>query len=115
MSEETLLAAALLAGTHSPKALNAEFGAADDEPINLATHPAALAELQGRKIIPTAGITSYLASGDILTDEAINSMEISLEREFRIQPPFFITSMRSGTTGKDLRVEYFYLDCEPDR
>ena len=113
MSEESQLAEAILAGTHSPLSLKAEFGAADDEAIDLATHPASLAELQGRKILPTTGIASYLASGDLLTDESINSMEVSLEREFRVEPPFFITSKRSGTSGKNLKVEHFYLDREP--
>jgi len=114
MSEESQLAEALLAGTHSPQALKAEFGAADDAAIDLATiAPADLAAHQGRKVLPTTGIAAYLASGDLLTDEAIDSMEISLEREFRIEQPFFITSQRSGVSGKNLKVEHFYLDREP--
>ena len=114
MSEEKLFAETLLAGTHSPAALKAEFGAVDDSAIDLSTiAPADLAAYQGRPVQPTSGIASYLASGDPLTDDAINSMELALEREYRIEAPYFITSKRVGTSSKDLKVIHFYLDIEP--
>lgn len=105
-------ARALLDGT-SPTALLAEFGpdAGDDLPID-PTGTDDLDSLRGSRILPTIGICRYLASDDPLTNTAIDSMELALERDYGITAPFFITSMRSGREGHNLSIDYFYLEKE---
>ena len=111
-----LFGQALLAGTHSIGALGAEFGPAkgEDEPRDLTgIPPEALAVMGPCKVKPTPGVAAYLASGDPLTNDAIDRMELALEKAFGIAGPLFITAQRKGREGKDLAVEYFYLDRDP--
>jgi len=116
MSDIKQFAKALLAGTHSPEALLAAFSAGPGQglpvdPTNAT--PDDLERLRGSKIIPTRGVCSYLASDDVLTNDTINQMELSLERDYGIKSPWCITSMVSGTEEKgNLAVEYFYLERE---
>lgn len=113
---ERLFAEALLAGTHSFKTLQAEFGLSHDEDQAIDLSSITLedrATYLSKKVLPTSGIARYLACGDLLTNEAINAMETAMEKEFKVEEPYFITSMRSGREGKDLKVDYFYLEIEP--
>jgi hypothetical protein len=116
MNEQTpytdtkLFAEALLSGA-SLKALHAEFGLTAEEDLPIDPSGADLESIRGSRILPTPGVCQYLASDDDLTNETIDSMEIALERDYRIPAPFFITSMRKRSKGK-LSVRYFYLDRE---
>ena len=65
------------------------------------------------KVLPTPGVQAYLDSGDTLTDHAIDSMELALERDYRTVAPWYITSARKGREADgNLTVEYFYLGTE---
>lgn len=115
MSEEELFIRALLNGSHSLKAIAAEFGpaAGEDQPVDLTGVPTdAYLALQGSKILPPPGVQAYLDSGDDLANKTIDLMELAIERAFSIHPPWYITSMRSGTEGSNLSVDYFYLETE---
>lgn len=116
MTDEKLFAEALLAGCHSLAALRAEFAAlpGNDGEINLAeVDPAEFENLRGSKVRPIPGVKRYLESGDVLTHQAVNSMELAMEKAYQVQPPFFITTMRDGAeTKKTLQIRYFYLDKE---
>lgn len=115
MTAEELFIHSLLDGRHSLQAIAAEFGPApgEDQPVSLSgVPPDGLPALQSAKIIPPPGVAAYLASGDELTHKTINLMELAIERAFAVPPPWFITSMRSGTEGNNLAVDYFYLERE---
>ena len=116
MNDEKLFAETLLAGCHSLEALRAEFGAlpGEDGELNLAeVDPSQLENHRGSKVRPIPGVKLYLQSGDDLTNQAINSMELAMEKAYQVQPPFFITTMRDGEEAKkSLQVRYFYLDRE---
>lgn len=105
-----LFATALLSGA-SPKALLAEFGATPEEDLPIDPSGADLESIRGSRILPTLAICKYLASDDDLTDEIIDSMELALERDYKIAAPFYITSMRDRKNGR-LQVSYFYLERE---
>ena len=105
-----IFATALLSGT-SPKALLAEFGPTPGEDLPIDPTGADFDSIRGSRILPTMGVCKYLASDDDLTDEIIDSMELSLERDYKIESPFFISSVRDRVEGK-LLVRYFYLDKE---
>jgi hypothetical protein len=110
MHDIIALAKTIFAGTHSIEALRAEFEMPDNEFADLSSVlPDQLAAFEGFKVLPTPAVCKYLATGDELSTETIDSMEIALERDYNIQAPWFITSVR-GPGGKSL--EYFYLLCE---
>lgn len=113
MTDEKLFIETLLAGAHSLDTLRAEFGASpgEDMEVNLAeATPADFGNLRGSKIRPIPGVRLYLDSGDELTDRAIDMMEEAMETAYQVKAPYYITSMREGEEGTDLRVLYFYLD-----
>lgn len=109
-SDLKLFAEALLSGA-SLKALHAEFGLTEEEDLPIDPTGADLESIIGRRILPTPGVCQYLASDDDLTTETTDSMELALERDYRIPAPYFIAPMRKRTKGK-LSVRYFYLDRE---
>lgn len=109
---ERIFAEALLAGRHSPEALRAEFGEIFDKALDLARIPPEdLLSLRGNKVLPAPGVTEYLAGGDPITDEILDAAEIATERHYKLESPFFITSIRDGE-GDRRRARYFYLDVE---
>lgn len=105
-----LFAKALLSGI-SFDALRAEFGLTAEEDLPIDPTGENFEFIRGSRIPPTPGVCQYLASDDELTDEIIDSMELALERDYRITAPFFITSMRDCAEGR-LQVRYFYLESE---
>ena len=114
MNDLKLFAKALLAGTHSPEALMAEFGPGlgEDQPVDLTNAtPEDLERLHGSKILPTRGVCSYLASDDVLTHSIIDQMERALENDYKLQHPWFITAFRKHKND-NLTVAYFYLEHE---
>lgn len=111
-SDARQLADALLAGTHSAKALAAEF-AEDSPPVDLAGKtPAELDDIRGCEVLLTPAISSYLASGDALTHQILDNAELALEKHYGIASPFYITSRRKGREGDTLAAVSFYLDKE---
>lgn len=112
-SEASQLADALLSGTHSTKAIAAEFSPEASIAVDLTgKSPAELDDLRGSEVLLTPAIASYLASGDDLTHEILDHAELALEKHYAIEPPFFITSRRSGSEGKGLAAVSFFLDKE---
>lgn len=107
MHDIRLFAKALLAGTHSIAALRAEFCTGEDPLVDLTGFTEEqLAAHDNCKVLPTPAICRYLAAEDELSDATIDSMELALERDYNIRPPWFIGSFRSNK-GKAL--DYFYL------
>ena len=107
-------AEALLAGTHKPSSLAAEFITGYEEPVSLhgltALH---LEDLRGRPVIVTPAIESYLSSGDKLTNAILDNAELALETHYLLPHPFYITARRSGSEAAGtLKAEFFYLDRE---
>jgi hypothetical protein len=109
-TEMKLFAEALLSGV-SLNALAAEFGSTAEEDLPIDPSGADLESIRCSRILPSPGVCQHLASDDDLTDEIIDSMELALERDYRIPAPYFITSMRERTKGV-IQVTYFYLDRE---
>jgi hypothetical protein len=65
------------------------------------------------KVLPTPGIQRYLESGDPITEHTTNMMELSLERDYNVQRPWYITSVsRRHFPEKTVTLEYFYLTRE---
>jgi len=66
--------------------------------------------LDGSVLAPTAAIRLYLDTDDVLTNHAIDMMELAIERAHGIEEPWFVASMRDGSEAKStLAVRYFYL------
>jgi hypothetical protein len=113
MPDSNKLRDALLAGTHSIKAICDEFCTPDTrEPVDLTGRSQAeIADLAQslHPILPTPDVAKYLASGDVLTDKTINSMEIAIETQYGIKAPYYVDSRRtrSGTT---VTLDGFFLD-----
>ena len=105
-----LFAQALLNGTHSIKAIGAEF-CEDHQAVDLSS--LSLTDLRAHdcdKLIPPEPIQRYLDSGDVLSDHTIDQMELAMEKTAGISHPAYITSFREGTEKKgNLSVKYFYL------
>ena len=115
--EAWLHAVAIISGKHSTTALEAEFGSdPPDDAIDLATvAPGDIEDHLWSKVLPTPAIAKYLASGDPLTDDAINRMEESMETAYGIAMPLFILAEREGKEGNNLRVKHFRLFKEEKR
>ena len=104
-------ARALLSGTHSIDAVTSEFATTPEETIDLNGIPRdQLALHECANVLPTPAITRYLASGDTLTHEAINKMELALEEHYHLEHPWYITSERVGEEDdEDLHIKHFVL------
>ena len=65
------------------------------------------------KIAPTPAIQKYLASGDVLTNFAIDQMEISMESAFGVTDPWFVNCERHGAQDEDAQeaVGPLTVDC----
>jgi hypothetical protein len=94
-----------------PSELTAKIESLPDDPVDLNAIPRdQIADYDAAKILPTHAISRYLASGDRLSDQTIDKMELALETHYRLDAPWAITSFRSGTEAAgDLSVDYFYL------
>ena len=80
-----------------------------DLPICLANLPPE-EWIENCKVLPPPAIQRYLDSDDTLTTHTIDMMELAMERDYKLLPPWCITSIRSGTEeDENLAVEYFYL------
>jgi hypothetical protein len=65
------------------------------------------------RVTPPPAIARYLASGDTLSDHAIDMMEEAMEKSFGVESPWYISSMRNGTEeDQNLSVNYFVLHKE---
>ena len=97
-------------GEVSPE-LQARIDAMPDDPVDLnATPRDKIADFECSKVLPTHAITRFLASGDVLTDKTIDSMELALETHYKITSPWCIVSERTGREADgNLAVDYFYL------
>lgn len=105
-----LFAQALLSG-RSLDAVIAEFGVDPEADLPVSLEGVTdLEPLHGRKVLPTTGVCKYLATDDELTHAIIDSMELALEHDYGVKPPFFITSHR--IEGEHPKVAHFYLDRE---
>lgn len=85
----------------------------DDRPICLANVPQS-EWTNNTKILPTPGIQKYLDSGDTLTPHTIEMMELAMERDYAVEPPWYITSVVPfyDKETESPVVEYFYLGKE---
>ena len=81
------------------------------EEIDLSKHTRAeWDDLDGSMLAPTAAIRLYLDTDDVLTNHAIDMMELAIERAHGIEEPWFVASHRTGKEElSTLAVDYFYL------
>ena len=68
------------------------------------------------KVLPSPAIQRYLDSGDTLTNKTIGCMEMAIERDYGVAPPWYIDCERSGREDDgDLAVDCFRLGKETEK